>query len=335
MKKNYAVFPLIIVIVFILITMLIPSQLSGINFDVPDNYSTVQAAINSALSNANPVDYIYIARGNYLEGIVINIPAGNTLYLIGAASDGTVLDGGGVHRVIRIEGNGIVHINNMTITNGIAWGAGIGVAAGSTLYLENCMIINNHSGSHGGGIDNNGTIYATNCKISGNTASISGAGIYNDGGTLSIEKSSISGNISPIQSGLAATNPVMAINNWWGSTSGPSGAGPGTGDSISAPVLYSPWLTYDPFEMVAIRIKEMTCYRVWINEDNKFQFVFWYPYKDNNWVRIYDASGKMVYEIDMPYDDPNLIVDLPDGMYTVKTYHDQPEPLQEFIIGKP
>jgi len=61
----------------------------------------------------------------------------------------------------------------------------------------------------------------------------------------------------------------------------------------------------------------------------------WYPYKNNNWVRIYDASGKMVFEIDIPYYNPNLIVDLPDSMYTVKTFHDQPEPLQEFIIGKP
>jgi len=32
--------------------------------------------------------------------------------------------------------------------------------------------------------------------------------------------------------------------------------------------------------------------------------------------------------------DPNLIVDLPDGFYTVKTFHDQ-ELLQEFLIGKP
>lgn len=31
----------------------------------------------------------------------------------------------------------------------------------------------------------------------------------------------------------------------------------------------------------------------------------------------------------------NLIVDLPDGMYTVKTFHDQPEPIQIFVIGKP
>jgi len=33
--------------------------------------------------------------------------------------------------------------------------------------------------------------------------------------------------------------------------------------------------------------------------------------------------------------NPNIIEDLPDGMYTVKTFHDQLEPLQEFIIGKP
>ena len=85
----------------------------------------------------------------------------------------------------------------------------------------------------------------------------------------------------------------------------------------------------------SIRTGDFVCQRVWVNEKGNFQFVFWYPYRDNNWVRIYDVSGKMAYEIDMPYDNPNLVVDLPDGMYTVKTFHDQPEPLQEFIIGKP
>ena len=80
----------------------------------------------------------------------------------------------------------------------------------------------------------------------------------------------------------------------------------------------------------------MTCYRVWINEDNNFQFVFWYPYRDNNWVKIYDMSGKEVFSIDMPYDNPNLIVSLPDGMYTVKTFNVDPAtPIQEFVIGKP
>jgi hypothetical protein len=84
-----------------------------------------------------------------------------------------------------------------------------------------------------------------------------------------------------------------------------------------------------------VRTGPMTCYQVWINEDNKFQFVFWYPYRDNNWVRIYDMTGKMVYEIDMPYDNPNLIVDLPNGMYMVKTFTvGSTEPIQTFVIGK-
>ena len=78
----------------------------------------------------------------------------------------------------------------------------------------------------------------------------------------------------------------------------------------------------------------MVCYQVWINEDNKFELVFWWEYRDNNWVKIYDMSGNLVYEVDMPYGNPHIIVDLPDGMYTVKTFNDQPEPLQTFVIGK-
>jgi hypothetical protein len=87
-------------------------------------------------------------------------------------------------------------------------------------------------------------------------------------------------------------------------------------------------------EPIWIRTMPMTCSHVWINENNNFQFLFWYPYKDNNWVKIYDMSGKMVYEIDMPYDNPNLIVDLPNGMYIVKTFHVDPTtPIQTFVIG--
>ncbi len=87
-------------------------------------------------------------------------------------------------------------------------------------------------------------------------------------------------------------------------------------------------------EPVWVRTMPMTCWQVWINEDNDFQFIFWYLYKDNNWVRIYDMEGNMVYEVDLPLNDPNLIVDLPDGFYMVKTFHHD-TPIQEFLIGKP
>jgi hypothetical protein len=89
-----------------------------------------------------------------------------------------------------------------------------------------------------------------------------------------------------------------------------------------------------------VRTMPMMCQHVWINEDGHFQFVFLYPFADNNWVRIYTmnpdgTAGDMVFEADMPWDNPNLIVDLPDGTYIVRTYHDQPDPIQEFVIGKP
>lgn len=38
------------------------------------------------------------------------------------------------------------------------------------------------------------------------------------------------------------TDDVDATNNWWGDNSGPSGAGPGTGDAVSDYVDYDPWL---------------------------------------------------------------------------------------------
>lgn len=86
----------------------------------------------------------------------------------------------------------------------------------------------------------------------------------------------------------------------------------------------------------SVRTKQMTCWQVWINEDNNFEFIFWWEYGNNNWVKIYDMAGNEVFSIDMKKGNPRFEADLPDGMYTVKTFHDGFEkPIQEFIIGKP
>jgi len=88
-------------------------------------------------------------------------------------------------------------------------------------------------------------------------------------------------------------------------------------------------------EPVWVRTMPMTCWQVFINEDNMFEFIFWYPYKNNNWVRIYDMEDNLVAEIEVLLNNPHIVVDLPDGMYTVRTYWQSPDPIQEFIIGKP
>jgi hypothetical protein len=85
-----------------------------------------------------------------------------------------------------------------------------------------------------------------------------------------------------------------------------------------------------------VRDHEMTCYQVWINEDNNFEFVFFWEYANNNWVKIYDMAGNEVFSIDMEKGNARFEADLPDGIYTVKTFHNGFEtPIQEFLIGKP
>lgn len=46
-------------------------------------------------------------------------------------------------------------------------------------------------------------------------------------------------------------------------------------------------------------------------------------------------AGNEVFSIDMPYGDAGFTADLPDGMYTVKTFQKEGHILQEFLIGKP
>jgi hypothetical protein len=89
-------------------------------------------------------------------------------------------------------------------------------------------------------------------------------------------------------------------------------------------------------EAVWVRTLPMTCSKVWINKDGCFEFVFFWEYKNNNWVKIYDKDSNEVFSIDMKYGNPRFEACLDDGMYTVKTFHnDMANPIQEFTIGKP
>ena len=89
-------------------------------------------------------------------------------------------------------------------------------------------------------------------------------------------------------------------------------------------------------EAVWVRTLPMTCSTVWINKDGCFEFVFFWEYKNNNWVKIYDMEGNEVFSIDMKYGNPRFEACLGEGMFMVKTYHDDmSEPLQEFAIGNP
>lgn len=87
-------------------------------------------------------------------------------------------------------------------------------------------------------------------------------------------------------------------------------------------------------KFVSGRTHDLTCWQIYVNEDRNFEFIFWYEYANNNWVSIYDMEGSLVYIVDFPHGKPVVVVDLPDGMYIVRTFHAEGKVLQEFVIGK-
>ncbi len=88
-------------------------------------------------------------------------------------------------------------------------------------------------------------------------------------------------------------------------------------------------------ELAPIRTHPMTASQIFVNDDNNFEFIFFWEYKDNNWVQIYDMDWNLVWEIDFKYGRPRFEADLPDGTYTVRTFHEGGKIIQEFVIGKP
>ena len=121
------------------------------------------------------------------------------LTLTGAGTASTIIDGGGVDRVLDIDPSGAgvsVTISNLTVRGGNAAGqAGGGIRNLGTLSLSNVTLAANSSGVNGGGLLNLGTLTLTNTTVSGNTAGTDGGGIYNSGGgTLIITASTLSGN---------------------------------------------------------------------------------------------------------------------------------------------
>jgi flagellar hook assembly protein FlgD len=70
------------------------------------------------------------------------------------------------------------------------------------------------------------------------------AGISVIGGSPTITNTSFSGN--PAGLTASGTTKVSARFNYWGTVNGPSGAGPGTGQSVATGVSFEPWLTISP-----------------------------------------------------------------------------------------
>jgi parallel beta-helix repeat protein len=84
-------------------------SVSGRTIIVPDDYPTIQEAINAA----GDEDTIFVRNGTYCENVVVN----KTLCVMGQDRETTIIDGNGTGTVITIEAKA-VFISGFTLQNG-------------------------------------------------------------------------------------------------------------------------------------------------------------------------------------------------------------------------
>lgn len=160
------------------------------------------------------------------------------------------------------DGGGIYYFGKFT---GSSWGAGTMVTVsgnttetnGGGIYSDSSvthpiLLKNNRAGNKGGGIyvSETGSVSLTNARVIGNTCSRNGCAIFNANNSLnaiSVHNSCITFN-----RGSAITNSTPssqdATGNWWGASNGPSGSGPGSGDSVNSNIDFSGFLATAPAE---------------------------------------------------------------------------------------
>jgi len=154
-------------------------------------FATIQKAVN----NASNDDTVFVNSGLYVENIDWSMA--NDVSLIGTHMDSTIIDGGGLGKVIdnSDETAHPIEISNLTIQNGVSTGKGGGISLQMVgeLSLKNMRVDNNHA-EKGGGVYIEGegsasfiptVVHIENSVISNNSADTYGGGIALSGAIIS------------------------------------------------------------------------------------------------------------------------------------------------------
>ncbi len=184
--------------------------------------------------------------------------------LSGNSTDATLASGGGIMNQGVLSMNGGVVTENVARNGGGLFGnggqaaltgveiaqneaqnngGGIFDTSSATVVLSGVTLLNNSATNLGGGLASDGSFSITGSTLANNSAGAMGGGIFT-GASQSNEvlQSCISGNSAPLTSGVRNNNAgvqLYATGSWWGAGDGPSGAGPGSGDAVSAGVDFS------------------------------------------------------------------------------------------------
>lgn len=180
--------------------------------DTNDGVCDADCSLREAIGAANALagaDIISLPAGTYILSIVGTGEDANAtgdlditgvLTVSGAGANTTIIDGGGIDRVLTVRPGATVIIDKVAIRNGNP-GAGFGAAGilnTGTLTLTKSIVSNNTGENFGGGIFSSGTLTLTDTTVSDNillglNTSGGGGGIFSEG-TLTLNRTTISGN---------------------------------------------------------------------------------------------------------------------------------------------
>ncbi|HVA59499.1 MAG TPA: choice-of-anchor Q domain-containing protein [Mycobacteriales bacterium] len=177
-------------------------------------------------ANANSPAKVVVPAGSYTLAIAptgsddattgdLNITGGSvTISGVGATSSGTVIDGGGLDRVLTVAATANAVVSGVVIRHGSVspTSKGGGVANYGSLALTSDVITANGAGS-GGGIYNDSALTVMSSTVSGNTASGDGGGLDNAGasGSATITDSTITLNTAAIDGGGIANENQTTV----------------------------------------------------------------------------------------------------------------------------
>ncbi|MGH7264183.1 MAG: choice-of-anchor Q domain-containing protein, partial [Candidatus Rokuibacteriota bacterium] len=142
-----------------------------------------------------------------------------SITLQGVGSDATILDGGGLDRVLDIRPGATVVIADLTIRNGAAPGGedGGGIRNGGVLTLVDVAVSRNTAGGGGGGIASTGTLRVRRSRVTENAAGgTSGGGILciTPAADVLVEASTVAGNTAnEFGGGLTVAFSTAVVRN--------------------------------------------------------------------------------------------------------------------------
>jgi uncharacterized repeat protein (TIGR01451 family) len=203
---------------------------------VMGNYIGTSLSGNAGLGNTeNGVEIDgAVVQGNVIAdngraGVATNV--GSSILIvrnyIGTGADGTTALGNKQWGVYMAGGL------SPTIDGNRIWFNPIGLYVDGANVFHN-SVSNSPGPVYGKGIDCHGS------DVVGNQIADNDVGISMFSGSCQAHRNNIQGN-SPYGV-YAREGQLDATDNWWGAANGPGGAGPGSGDQVSANVLYDPWL---------------------------------------------------------------------------------------------